>query len=82
MGSYRASDMKEFLEHFIKPAGEDYESQVICMDSHASHMDASFVELSESHGHVVLLHGGGLTGCVQINDTHMHQSVREEYERL
>ena len=74
--------MKEFLEHFIKPAGEDYESQVICMDSHASHMDASFVELIESRGHVVLLHGGGLTGCVQINDTHMHQSVREEYERL
>ena len=29
VGSYRASDMKEFLEHFIKPAGEDYESQVI-----------------------------------------------------
>jgi len=82
VGSYRASDMKEFLEHFIKPAGEDYESQVICMDSHASHMDASFVELIESRGHVVLLHGGGLTGCVSINDTHMHQSVREAYERL
>jgi hypothetical protein len=49
---------------------------------HASHMDASVVELIESRGHVLLFHGGGTTGCVQINDTHMHQSVREEYERL
>ena len=82
VGSYRASDMKKFLEHFIKPAGEDYESRLICLDLHASHMDASVVELIESRGHVLLFHGGGTTGCVQINDTHMHQSVREEYERL
>ena len=76
------SDMMEFLEHFIKPAGEDYESQVICMDSHASHMDASSSEFIESRGHVVLLHGGGLTEYEQPNDTDMHQSLRKEYERL
>ena len=80
--SYRASDMVELLEKTLKPAGEDYESQVICMDSHASHMDASSSEFIESRGHVVLLHGGGLTHYAQPNDTDFHQSFRKEYERL
>ena len=55
---------------------------MICLGWHASHMDPSVAELIESRGHVLLLHGGGTTGCVQINDTHMHQSFRKEYERL
>ena len=74
--------MKEYLEKFLKPAGEDYESQVICLDWHASHMDPSVAELIESRGHVLLLHGGGATGCVQINDTRLHQPFRKEFERL
>jgi len=76
------SDIKEFLENFLKPAGEDYESQLICLDLHASQMDPSVAELIESRGHVLLILGGGTTECVQTNDTLMHQSLRKEYERL
>ena len=77
VGSYRASDMKEYLEKFLKPAGEDYKSHVICLDWHASHMDPSVAELIESRGHVLLLHGGGTTACLQCNDTDMHQHFKK-----
>ena len=45
-------------------------------------LDPSVAELIESRGHVLLLHGGGATGCVLINDTHLHQASRREFERL
>ena len=82
VGSYRASGMKEYLEKFLKPAGEDYKSHVICLDWHASHMYPSIAKLIESRGHVLQLHAAGTTGCVQVNDTHLHQTFRKEFERL
>ena len=77
-GSYRASDMVELLEKTLKPAGEDYESQVICLDCYAPHMDiVSLAELIESRGHVPLIYGGGMTAYEQAADTHMHQRFKE-----
>ena len=62
--------------------GRTMSQKVICLDLHASHMDPSVAELIESRGHVLQLLAGGTTGCVQINDTHLHQPSRKEYERL
>ena len=73
--------MKEYLDKFIKPAGEDYKSHVICLDWHASHMDPSVAELIESRGHVLQLLAGGTTGCVQINDTHLHATLQERFRK-
>ena len=33
-------------------------------------------------GHCLLFHGGGVTGCVQPNDTHVHEPLSKEFKRL
>ena len=71
-GSYRASDMVDYSEKTLAPCGPDYESQVICLDWFAPHMDPAVAAVIESRGHVLLLHGGGTTGYEQIHDTHLH----------
>ena len=71
-GSYRASDMVDYSEKTLAPCGPDYESQVICLDWLAPHMDPAVAAVIESRGHVLLLHVGGTTGYEQIHDTHLH----------
>ena len=63
------------------PAGEDYESQVIYLDMHAAHVDPSVAELMESKGHVLFIHGGGMTPNEQINDTNLHQKFKKGYKK-
>ena len=59
------------------PASEDYESQVIYLDWHASHIEPSIAELIESREHAPSIHGGGMTGCEQTNDTNLHQQFKK-----
>ena len=73
----------ELLENTFKQAGEDYESQAICLDWYAAHRDPRIAELIASRGHVLLLHGGGTTAFMQVNDTHLHailQALMKELE--
>ena len=70
--SYRASDMVELLGMTLEPAGENEDVQIICLDWYAAHRDPAVVELIESRGHVLLMHGGGTTAYEQINNTHVH----------
>ena len=52
----------------LSAAGEDYEPQVVLLDSYAAHMDPAVAELLESRGYVLLLHGGGTTDYVRASD--------------
>ena len=81
-GSYRASDMVDLLEKTLPPRGQDYESQVICLDWFAAHRDPAVAACIESRGHVLLLHGGGTTGYEQINDTHLHATLQARMKAL
>ena len=50
----------------------DSESHLVRLDWYAAHMDPAVVELIKSRGHVLLMHGGGTTDYVQLNDTNLH----------
>ena len=36
----------------------------------------------EEKGHSLLFHGGGVTGVIQPNDTHVHEPLSKEFKRL
>ena len=36
----------------------------------------------EEKGHCLLFHGGGVTGILQPNDTHVHEPLSKEIKRL
>ena len=36
----------------------------------------------EEKGHCLLFHGGGVTGILQPNDTHVHEPLSKEFKRL
>ena len=61
----------ELLDKTLRPAGEDYESQVVYMDSCSGLIDPAVAELIESRGHVLLVHVGGTTVDEQPHDTNL-----------
>ena len=81
-GSYRASDVAEFLTWALPAAAHPSESIVVLLDYFSAHLDPEVHEVIRSKGHVLLLHGGGVTGAEQINDTHLHAMVQRVMEQL
>ena len=81
-GSYRAEDMVELLDKTLSVAEADGESIVVCLDWSVTHRDPAVVELIESKGHVLLLHGGGTTRYEQVIDTHLHSTLQARMKEL
>ena len=55
---------------------------MILLDWFSAHLSDEVQEAIRAMGHVVLYHGGGVTGLEQINDTHMHAQVQRTMEQL
>ena len=66
-GSYRTEDVLDFLDWVLPEAMSPQESIVVMLDWCAAHISEEVAELVRSKGHVLLLHGGGVTGIEQIN---------------
>lgn len=52
---YRIAKMNKYLGKFPTTATEDYESQVICLDRHVSHMEASSDKNIRTRGQLLFL---------------------------
>ena len=81
-GSYRDTDIRDFLDWALAVADRSDESIVVMLDwvsSHRADVVASFVRLK---GHILLFHGGGATAFTQVNDTHLHALVSHLLVRL
>lgn len=81
-GSYRAEDVVDALEWSLPAARAPEESMIIMLDWFAAHLSASVAEVVRRKGHILLLHGGGVTGAEQVNDTHLHALVQRRMEEL
>ena len=55
---------------------EDPNDAVVVLDWFAPHLDPAVVECCKAHGVKLLLFGGGITGEVQVADTHKHNSYQ------
>ena len=81
-GSYRADDVVDALEWALPPASCSAESVVVLLDWFSAHLTPEVQEAIRGRGHVVLYHGGGVTGLEQVNDTHLHAVVQRLMEQL
>jgi hypothetical protein len=66
-GSYRTEDCLDFLDWALEPAACPQESIIVLLDWFAPHLSAEVRALVSSKGHVLLHHGGGVTGIEQVN---------------
>ncbi len=80
-GSYRTDDMIAFLDWALPTAACPSESIVVILDWFAPHLSEEVHELVSSKGHVLLHHGGGVTGLEQVNDTHLHACLQRLMEQ-
>ena len=67
-GSYRTEDVLAFLDWALEPAACPQESIIVMLDWFSAHLSQEVAELVARKGHVLLFHGGGVTGIEQIND--------------
>ena len=81
-GSYRTEDVEAVLEWSLPQARDALESIMVMLDWFAAHTADTVRNLITRKGHVLLLHGGGVTGMEQINDTHLHALVQRRMEEL
>ena len=66
-GSYRTEDMLEFLDWALPTAACPEESVVVLLDWFSAHLSEEVAELIARKGHILLHHGGGVTGLEQVN---------------
>ena len=65
----------EFLEWALEPAACPQESIVVMLDWFSAHLSPEVAELVARKGHVLLFHGGGVTGIEQVNETWPYVAV-------
>ena len=66
-GSYRTEDCLDFLEWALEPAACPQQSTIVMLDWFAPHLSPEVAELVSKKGHMLLHHGGGVTGLEQVN---------------
>ena len=82
-GSYRSEHVVEFLERALpewtpeRAAAKDW--RILYLDAYAAHFAQEVVEAAWRRGFVVLWHGAGTTGLLQVNDTHLHAMLERVY---
>ena len=59
------------------------DSVCVMLDWFSAHLHEDVRQLIvEEKGHCLLFHGGGVTGVLQPNDTHVHEPLSKEFKRL
>lgn len=66
-GSYRTEDVTAFLDWALEPAACPQDSTVVLLDWYSAHLSQEVADLVAAKGHILLLHGGGVTGIEQVN---------------
>ena len=79
-GSYTAEKVLAFLERHLHPWGPGRRWIIITADDYRGHQSVEIFDLCWSRGYLLLLMGGGVTGAVQIPDTHLHLPLSTQYQ--
>ena len=81
-GSYRVEHVLQFLRRHLEPASESRRWKIILADYYGPHADNSVFDLCWNHMYVLTLIGGGITGILQVPDTHLHHVLSQRYTEL
>jgi len=78
-GSYRLPNMLQYLDFAFRPAPHPSQTLVFMLDWYAVHLDGEIDRKLHEMGHAILRIGGGITGDVQVGDTHRHGPYTKAY---
>jgi len=81
-GSYRVEHVVSFLRTHLEEAGPGRRWRIILADFYGPHADDAVFDLCWSRMYVILLIGGGVTGILQVPDTHLHAPLSRRYQDL
>ena len=87
-GSYRVETMVETIRHLPNLTRHDAlpgrtfkEWQLMLLDDYSVHVTSEVRQELLKRGYVLVVLGGGITGDVQINDTHLHHRLKSVYRK-
>ena len=83
-GSYRTEHVLKFVENLpdrgtILCPGR---RQILTLDDYSAHLEPSVRKALFRKGYFLIVPGGGITGDVQINDTHYHHPAKDNYREI
>ena len=81
-GSYRTEHVLSFLSTHLEEAGPSRRWRIIMADFYGPHSDDAVFDFCWSRMYVLILIGGGITGILQVPDTHLHCSLSRRYQDL
>ena len=82
-GSYRMEHILFWMDRALKRGpGDDNRWRILLLDVYRAHMGDPVYRLAWKHRYVLILVGGGCTGVVQVNDTHLHALLSAAYIEL
>ena len=54
---------------------------IYVLDDYAVHLMPEVRQALWKRGYILVVIGGGITGLVQVNDTHLHRALKMEYRK-
>ena len=82
-GSYRLEQLLETIKHLPNRFNIfSYATFAIyVLDDYAVHLMPEVRKALWSRGYILVIIGGGITGFMQVNDTHLHKQLKSEYRK-
>jgi hypothetical protein len=79
-GSYRSETIFQYINALPQRAIGDYCIQ--CLDDYSVHVMPEVTAAFLERGYILVIWGGGITGDIQVNDTHLHRELKRRYRLL
>ena len=80
-GSYRLDTMLQTISHFRNRSNpfSCANFAIYILDDYSVHVTDEVRKAMLARGYILICIGGGVTGDVQVNDTHYHHALKKEY---
>jgi hypothetical protein len=81
-GSYRLENILKFIEKLRPNNPNDARTwKILTLDDYSVHLHESVSRAALEKGYIPVIYGGGITGDLQVNDTHIHHLLKSLYRR-
>ena len=83
-GSYRLENMLSMVEklpnRYNMFSNKDF--AIYVLDDYSVHLQTELCDALLKKGYILIIIGGGVTGDIQVNDTHYHHQLKQKYRDL
>jgi hypothetical protein len=75
-GSYCEADILNYLELVLDPMVPGRDWRILMVDDYRAQTTLAVRRAAWHRGYVLIAHGGGTTGVMQVNDADLHQPLK------